>query len=248
MVFTIFKLLPYDIRLQVWAIACRSARMSVMSPELSATLRKKGNSLPVHRMIQQPGCSCIAMACKEAFYEWERATVLFSEGSSVRLYTSRTIFLFSDLAGVGKGRLDRYLANPDVMSSIQHTAFLVTPGVSLLDILSSLSILPLLKTVSIVLPGCDTKGAENGKSPEAKTAARYLTMLADRLSLEVNHDTANTIGLFLESAPPDPRVEAFYTGLDAPQINVIFPQCDEDRQLAKMDDRSSMGFSLFEYK
>lgn len=247
MAFTAFQLLPFDIRMRIWEVACRSARMSVISLEFDTRFRANSNSFPVYRMIQQPGCSSIAMACREAYSEWERTTILISEDSTVRTCMPRTIFILSGLAGGRLNSFGRSFTCQGVVASIQHIAFLVTQGVNLLNVLSSLSNLASLKTISIMLPGCDAKGVENMNLLETRSIGQYSTVLTDHSSLEAGRHDPNPLGLFLESGPPDPEVEAFYNSADAPQINVIIPHCDENCQHGKANGRPSLGFALFEY-
>ncbi|KAI3572218.1 hypothetical protein IWW34DRAFT_637847, partial [Fusarium oxysporum f. sp. albedinis] len=97
--------------------------------------------------IDQTGCSSVAMVCKEAFSEWEKRTIVFSESPFVRLYVSKTVFLLPNLAKLKLMCLRRQLGRRGISSRTQHIAVLVTGIVKLIEALSALSKLPSVTTV-----------------------------------------------------------------------------------------------------
>ncbi|KAJ0127024.1 hypothetical protein HZ326_29869 [Fusarium oxysporum f. sp. albedinis] len=162
MVFTSFKLLPYEIRAQIWRISCQNARMAVVSLEPDSLYPTSDKSPPVCRVIQQTGCSSVAMVCKEAFSEWEKTTILSSGSPCVRLCVFKTIFLLPNLAELRPMSVRRQIIRHGIASGIQHVAFFVTAEFKLMDTLSALSSIPSLKTISMLLPECRAEDLEIG--------------------------------------------------------------------------------------
>ncbi|KAK2470601.1 hypothetical protein H9L39_17789, partial [Fusarium oxysporum f. sp. albedinis] len=189
MVFTSFKLLPYEIRAQIWSISCQNARMTVVSLQPDPLYPTSDKSPPVCRVIQQTGCSSVAM----------------------------------------------------------HIAFFVTAEVKLMDTLSALSSIPSLKTISMLLPECRAEGLEIGSPHGVAQIARYLDVLTQDPPIESVHASSNPIGLSLESDNLNSKVRAFYSGANAPQLNVVIPPCDRHCRNENTCVVPSMGFSLFEY-
>ncbi|KAI3572776.1 hypothetical protein IWW34DRAFT_890585 [Fusarium oxysporum f. sp. albedinis] len=247
MVFTSFKLLPYEIRAQIWRISCQNARMAVMSLEPDSLYPTSDKSPLVCRMMQQTGCSSVAMVCKEAFSEWEKTTILFSESPCVRLCVSKTIFLLPNLAELGPMSLRRQLVRRGIASGIQHIAFFVTGKVKLMDVLSALSNLPSVKTIYLLLAECHAGGLEVGSLCGMAQIARYLDALTEDPSTKSVHASSNPIGLYLETGTLNSRVEAFYTGANAPQLKVVIPPCARHCRRESTCVLPSTGFSLFEY-
>lgn len=247
MVFTSFKLLPYEIRAQIWRISCQNARMAVVSLEPDSLYPTSDQSPPVCRVIQQTGCSSVAMVCKEAFSEWEKTTILCSGSPCVRLSVFRTIFLLPNLAELRPMSVRRQIIRHGIASGIQHITFFVTAEVKLMDTLSALSSIPSLKTISMLLPECRAEDLEIGSPRGVAQIARYLDVLTQDPPIESVHASSNPIGLSLESDNLNSKVQAFYTGANAPQLNVVIPPCDRHCRNEGTCVVPSMGFSLFEY-
>lgn len=247
MVFTSFKLLPYEIRAQIWRISCQNARMAVVSLEPDSLYPTSDQSPPVCRVIQQTGCSSVAMVCKEAFSEWEKTTILCSGSPCVRLSVFRTIFLLPNLAELRPMSVRRQIIRHCIASGIQHITFFVTAEVKLMDTLSALSSIPSLKTISMLLPECRAEDLEIGSPRGVAQIARYLDVLTQDPPIESVHASSNPIGLSLESDNLNSKVQAFYTGANAPQLNVVIPPCDRHCRNEGTCVVPSMGFSLFEY-
>jgi hypothetical protein len=141
----------------------------------------------------------------------------------------------------------RQLLRYGMASMIQHIAFFVTTNVKLMVVLSALSSLPCLKTISILLPECGAEGLEVGSPRGRAQISRYLDVLTEDPSTESVHARSNPIGLYLESDTLNSQVKAFYTGANAPQLNVVIPPCDRHCQNDTTCVAPSTGFSLFEY-
>ncbi|EXK75650.1 hypothetical protein FOQG_19584 [Fusarium oxysporum f. sp. raphani 54005] len=222
--------------------------MTVVSLQPDPLYPTSDKSPPVCRVIQQTGCSSVAMVCKEAFSEWEKTTILSSGSPCVRLCVFRTIFLLlPNLAELRLMSVRRQIIRYGIASGIQHIAFFVTAEVKLMDTLSALSSIPSLKTISMLLPECRAEGLEIGSPHGVAQIARYLDVLTQDPPIESVHASSNPIGLSLESDNLNSKVRAFYSGANAPQLNVVIPPCDRHCRNENTCVVPSMGFSLFEY-
>jgi hypothetical protein len=161
---------------------------------------------------------------------------------------ARTVFLLSGLAKMKPATATKPILEQGLVSYIQHVAFVITQEVRLMDVLTALSSLPHLKTVFILLPEYRSGHFQNVTTDNTRQhVASNLDAIAGCLSAAIGSHTSSPLGLFVESDNLDPKVEAFYTGINAPQLNVVVPQQHQDCQARAPSTISSTGFSLFEY-
>ncbi|KAJ0130778.1 Uncharacterized protein HZ326_18907 [Fusarium oxysporum f. sp. albedinis] len=190
-----------SLRAQMWKISCKNA------------------------LIDQTGCSPVAMVCKEAFSEWEKRRILFSESPFVRLYVSKTVFFLPNVAKLKLMSLTRQLGRRSISSRIQHIAVLVTGIVKLIEALSALSKLPSVTTIYLLLAKYHDGGLEIGSLCGMAQIAWYLDALTEDSSSQV---------------------KAFYTGTNAPQLKVTIPRCDRHCWRESTGVIPSTGLSLFD--
>lgn len=135
------------------------------------------------------------MVRKEAFSEWEKRTILFSEFPFVRLYVSKTVFLLPYLAKLKLMSLRRQLGRRSIWSRIQHIAVLVTGIVKLIEALSALSKLPSITTIYLLLKEYHDGGLEIGSLCGMAHIVWYLDGLTEDSSSQSVHASPTPLGL-----------------------------------------------------
>ncbi|EXM13036.1 hypothetical protein FoTM2_017764 [Fusarium oxysporum f. sp. vasinfectum] len=246
MSFHLFPFLPLDLRVQIWEIALRSAAMSVVSLSLGIMCPSKIGLSCASETIRQAGSYRIALSCKEAFSEWERTTSLISEWASVRLCLSRTIFLLLDLAQLKSDSGSETFLFTDKISHIKHAAFFAESGMNLLEVMTVLARLNHLETIFIIVPGCLIENTAPIDRRKIQSTAQFLASLTQEPQPGAVSTTNRPVGLHLKGHSPESEVEAFYTGVDAPSVNLVMSQCSKDCRHDQSPTRGPMGYSLFD--
>jgi hypothetical protein len=247
MPFNYFIQLPAEIRLFIWETCYQNACAAIISLDKDYLFSSTDRLSPMCQVTKKTGCLAIAMVCRESFTEWQRISTLLWDSPPVRLYIPRTIFLLPSWAELRARSISKPPLCQLAATGIQHLAFFVTSAVKLIDVLSHLSSLDCLKSISIILAECHHEIDDIGSQCRKNQTAEYLDLLTEGLLSGTNLEVSNPIGLSLESDKLDPKVEAFYTGIDAPQLNVVVPPCCRDCYSEETSHVSSRGFWLFEY-
>ena len=172
--------------------------MAVVSLNVDSLSHVGSSSTSPCHVMQESGCSSIAMACKEALEEWVRSTTRFPIRPSLRFCMARTVFLLSGLAKAKPATATKPVLEQDLVSHIQHVAFVITQEVHLKDVLTALSSLPYLKTVFILLPEYCCGHFQSVTTDNARQhVTSNLDALAGCLSAEIGSYSSRPLGLFV---------------------------------------------------
>jgi hypothetical protein len=221
--------------------------MSVVSLNMDIMCPSK-SGLPCASETVLPGGSYrIALSCKEALSEWERAASLFSEWASVKLFVSRTVFLLLDLMQLTSNSSSETFVALDMVANIRHVAFFAEPGINLIEALTVLTNFNHVETISIVLPGCIVEDTVSLNRHKILSTAHFLaSLMHESPASTAQRTTTKPAGLYVECSTIDRKVEAFYTLPDAPSVRLVSPLCSEGCRHHQTFTSRSLGYSLFE--
>ncbi|RSL39760.1 hypothetical protein CEP51_016773 [Fusarium floridanum] len=242
-----FPFLPPEIRCRIWRIALWKADMSVVSITTDDA-SQAGNGLPPKcEVVQRSGASTVALACKEASVEWTMISCYFSEYFPVNLCLHRTICLLQGVSHSYAKPARGLHPRGDMISCIQHVAFLVLPNVKLMEIFAALSNFRCLETITVVIPPHPIEGVGHLGRREVSQIARALAELADEPATGSQDGKFGHVGLLLGGDPPSQAVRVFYSRRDAPRVKLLTPRCSEPSLYDPMCRSSLPGFSLIHY-
>ncbi|KAH7184031.1 hypothetical protein BKA60DRAFT_602878 [Fusarium oxysporum] len=246
MSFHLFPLLPLELRVQIWGIALRSAAMSVVSLSMDIMCPSRVGLSCASETVRQAGSYRIALSCKEALAEWERATSLSSEWASVRFCVSRTIFLLLDLVQLKSNSVSETLLFTGMISRIQHVAFFTESGINLIEVLTILTNLNHLEAIFIIVPQCPVKDMPSVDRHRIQSTAQFLANLTTESPPTTGCIVTEPVDLYLEGSFPDPKFEAFYTDVNAPSVELVMSRCSKDCQHDRKPAKWSVGCSLLD--
>ncbi|KAH7229969.1 hypothetical protein B0J15DRAFT_411122 [Fusarium solani] len=246
-VFHKFPFLPPEIRCRIWRIALWEADVSVISITADDASQADNSPPPRCEVVQQPGASTVALACKEASVEWTMISCYFSEYFPVNLCLQRTICLLQGIPHSYVKPARGLHPHGGMISRIQHVAFLVLPNVNLMEIFAALSNFRYLETITVIIPPCPIEGVGHLDRREVSQIARALAELADEPAPGSQDGKFGHVGLLLRGDPPSQTVRVFYSRRDAPRVKLLTPRCSEPSLHDPTLRSSSTGFSLIHY-
>jgi hypothetical protein len=133
-----------------------------------------------------------------------------------------------------------------IISRIQHVAFFAESGIKLIEVLTILIGLNHLETIFIIVPECPIEDMPSVDRYRIQSTAQFLANLTTESRTTTGCTVAEPVELYLEGSSPDPKFEAFYTGVDAPSVELVLSQCGKDCQHDRKPAKQSVGYSLFD--
>ncbi|RSL76515.1 hypothetical protein CEP52_017782 [Fusarium oligoseptatum] len=243
-----FSFLPPEIRCRIWRMALWKADMSVVSITTDDASQVDNRLPPKCEVIQRSGACTVALACKEASVEWTMISRCFSEYFPVNLCVERTICLLQGIPHSCAKPARGLHPHRDMISCIQHVAFLALPNVNLMGIFAALSNIRCLETITVIIPPHPIEGVEHLDRREVSQIARALVELADEPATGSQDGKFGHVGLLLRGGdPPNQAVRVFYSRRDAPRVKLLTPRRSQPSLHDPMLQSSSPGFSLIHY-
>ncbi|KAF4467999.1 hypothetical protein FALBO_5119 [Fusarium albosuccineum] len=235
--------LPLEVRRQIWETALTDTTKAVISISLN-TNQAAGNLSPDSEVIHQSGVSSVALACKEAYDQWNMMSRRMSKHLRAHVRFQRTIYLLQGTYTSWKRSL---LGQPTPISNAQHIAFVASADINFMAVFAAFSSFRQLETITVIVPPRFVESASRLDPCEISQIAKSLAELSDDPATGPHEAEIGHTGLLLRGDPPNQTVRDFYSRRDAPQLKLLLPRCRPSYFNDPEANGSPSAFSVIHY-